>query len=110
MKLNILKLISLFTILSALNANSTFNILDSYPQCDNPIRIGVCRNYIIYGLVDAASLFFCIKAQIKSTDYLSVQNQLNLAQNQVIFLKILINSLTPQILQQMCVFTLYLLN
>lgn len=61
----------------------TFNILNIYPQCDNPIRIGVCRNYVVYGLVNAASMYLCIKGTIKGTEYLSVQNQINLLQNDV---------------------------
>lgn len=61
----------------------TYNILDIYSDCDNSITLGVCRNYIVYGLVDAASLFYCINGQLTNGDFLSVQNQINLAQKQV---------------------------
>ena len=72
---------------------TTFNIFDIYSQCDNSMAIGVCRNYIIYGLVDAASIFYCINKKLTTGDYLSVQNQINLAQKQVLSNKRLIHQL-----------------
>ena len=83
MKLKTLELLSILLLISSFKANYTFNVLDSYPQCDNSLKIGVCRNYIIYGLTDAASMFLCINKMIKGGDILSVQNQINLAQNKV---------------------------
>ena len=80
---SLLSIITLTTLFASLSADSTFNVLDYYPNCDNNIRIGVCRNYIIYGLVDAASMFYCINNHITGGDYLSVQNQINLAQDEV---------------------------
>lgn len=74
--------------LASVAQGSTYNILDFYSDCDSSLTLGVCRNYIVYGLVDAASLFYCINSKLSGGDYLSVQNQLNLAQQQVELIQI----------------------
>jgi hypothetical protein len=79
--MNILRLtLAALTIISQTTA---FSILDYNPECDNYLKVGVCRNYIVYGLIDAASLYFCINGQINPTDLMSVQNIINLNQNEV---------------------------
>lgn len=81
MKKNFGKALALLSILSFTTA---FNILDMYPDCDNNFKIGICRNYVVYGLVDAATLYQCINGNIGGNDVLSVQNIINLNQNKVI--------------------------
>lgn len=83
--MNILRLTLI--ALAIINQTAGFSILDYNPECDNYLKVGVCRDYIVYGLIDAASLYFCINGQINPTDLMSVQNIINLNQHEVSLIK-----------------------